>query len=64
MLAIVMKKFTGTLQILTGTPEKFRETFFRLTVWTVLDSAIFCQNFFAECHIFLTRPSKFRETPI
>ena len=28
------------------------------------NSAIFSQNFCAESHIFLTRPSKFRQTPI
>ncbi len=64
ILAIVMKKFTGKCQILTGAPEKIREAFSRLTIWTVFNSAIFRHNFCAECHIFLTRPSKFRRIPI
>ena len=58
-----MKKFTGIWQILTGAPEKKREAFFRLTIWTVLNSAVFRQKFCAECHIFLTRPSKFEISP-
>ena len=63
-LAIVMKNFTGMWQILTDAAEKNREAFSRITIWTVLNSAKFCQNFCAERHIFLTRPSKFRQIPI
>ncbi len=59
-----MQNYTGIWEILTGAPEKNREAFSMPTIGTLLNAAIFCQNFCAECHIFLTRPSKFRQTPI
>ena len=40
------------------------EAFSKVIIWTVSNSAIFCQKFCAECRIFLTRPPKFRQTPI
>ena len=45
-------------------PEKNREAFSTLTIWTVLNPATFHHNFGPACHLFLTRPAKFRQIPI
>ncbi len=64
ILANIKKKLTWILKILTGALEKNREAFSRLTTWTVLNSIVFRYIFCTEIHIFLTRPSKFRQTPL